>query len=54
MLRQGLLARAGIDLPARQFALLTHKERRSSRASMELERLSRESSENYKAGLAGL
>lgn len=54
MLRQGLLARAGIDLPARQFALLTHKERRSSRASLELERLSRESSENYKAGLAGL
>ncbi|WP_288430110.1 LysR substrate-binding domain-containing protein [uncultured Agrobacterium sp.] len=54
MLRQGLLARAGIDLPARQFALLTHKERHSSRASMELERLSRESSENYKAGLAGL
>lgn len=54
MLRQGLLARAGIDLPARQFALLTHKERRSSKAAMELERLSRESSEKYKSGLAGL
>ncbi|NTJ41439.1 LysR family transcriptional regulator [Agrobacterium larrymoorei] len=54
MLRQGLLVRAGIDLPARSFALLTHKERRSSRASVELERLSRESSERYKTGLAGL
>jgi DNA-binding transcriptional LysR family regulator len=53
-LRQGLLVRAGIDLPARNFALLRHKERHTSRAAMELERLSRAASEDYKAGLAGL
>ncbi|NWJ24947.1 LysR substrate-binding domain-containing protein [Rhizobium sp. RM] len=53
-LRQGMLARAGIDLPARNFALLRHKERHTSRAAMELERLSRAASEDYKTGLAGL
>jgi len=53
-LRQGLLVRAGIDLPARNFALLRHKERHTSRAAMELERLSRAASEDYKAGLAGV
>ncbi len=53
-LRQGMLVRAGIDLPARNFALLRHKERHTSRAAMELERLSRAASEDYKTGLAGL
>ncbi|MDR6104325.1 DNA-binding transcriptional LysR family regulator [Agrobacterium larrymoorei] len=54
MLRQGLLTRVGIDLPARQFSLLMHKERHPSRASLELERLSREFAGSYKAGLTGL
>jgi len=45
-LRQGMLVRAGIDLPARNFALLRHKERHTSRAAMELERLSRAASED--------
>lgn len=53
-LRQGLLVRSGIDLPARSFALVTHKERHRSRAAVEMERLSQEASEDYKAGLAGL
>lgn len=53
-LRQGLLVRTGIDLPARSFALLRHKERHRSRAATELERLSHAASQDYKAGLAGL
>lgn len=53
-LRQGLLVRAGIDLPARDFALVTHKERHKSRAAEELERLAHASADDYKSGLAGL
>jgi DNA-binding transcriptional LysR family regulator len=53
-LRQGLLVRAGIDLPARNFALVTHKERHKSRAAGELERLAHASADDYKSGLAGL
>lgn len=53
-LRQGLLVRAGIDLPARDFALVTHKERHKSRAAIELERLAHLSADDYKSGLAGL
>lgn len=53
-LRQGLLVRAGIDLPARDFALVTHKERHKSRAAIELEQLAHASADLYKSGLAGL
>jgi DNA-binding transcriptional LysR family regulator len=53
-LHQGLLVRSGIDLPARSFALLRHKERHRSRAATELERLAHVAAQDYKAGLAGL
>ncbi|MGE7371142.1 LysR substrate-binding domain-containing protein [Neorhizobium sp. NPDC001467] len=53
-LRQGLLVRAGIDLPTRSFAVLRHKERHRGRAAEELERISRAAADEHKAGLMGL
>jgi DNA-binding transcriptional LysR family regulator len=41
LLRQGLLVRANFPLPSRDFALLRHKQRHRSRASVVLEELSR-------------
>ncbi|MGI2030881.1 LysR substrate-binding domain-containing protein [Rhizobium panacihumi] len=53
-LRQGLLVRAGIELPARNFAILRHKERHRGRAAQELERISRAAADEHKVGLMGL
>lgn len=53
-LRQGLLVRAGIELPARSFAILRHKERHRGRAAEELERISRATADAHKVGLMGL
>ncbi|NKN38588.1 LysR family transcriptional regulator [Agrobacterium sp. a22-2] len=41
-LREGLLRKAGFDLPSRQFSVLRHKERRITIAAAMLERLSRD------------
>ncbi|MCM2472953.1 LysR family transcriptional regulator [Rhizobium sp. CG5] len=41
-LHEGLLRKAGFDLPPRQFSVLRHKERRITIAAAMLERLSRE------------
>jgi hypothetical protein len=41
-LTQGLLVKARFPLPSRQFAILRHKQRHSSRASLALETICRE------------
>jgi DNA-binding transcriptional LysR family regulator len=43
-LQEGLLVKAGFDLPVRNFRLLRHKERHASRAALTLEAMCREAS----------
>jgi DNA-binding transcriptional LysR family regulator len=43
-LQEGLLVRAGFDLPVRNFRLLRHKERHASKAALTLEAMCREAS----------